>query len=99
MAEDNGIWKQRWMKGERVMDAEELGCSLALKAGLMYDLTRRYYSAPAPAKQVGAVCCPEAFINKAVQSAGLSDALSPRIQILKSRQCCSVDNRYTNSGH
>lgn len=36
----------------------KLGCSLALKADLMYGTTLGYYSTPAPPKQVGGACLP-----------------------------------------
>lgn len=82
--------------GGGVMDVEKLGCSLA---DLMYGSMLCYYSAPARAKQVGAACRPEAFINKAVQRVGVFEALSPCIYIFKSQRCYSGDNRYTNRGH
>lgn len=78
------------------MDVEKLGCSLA---DLMYGSMLCYYSAPARAKQVGAVCRPEAFINKAVHRVAVFEALSPCIHIFKSQRCYSEDNRYTNRGH
>lgn len=54
---DNGVG-DRWQRRGRADGRGKLGCSLALKADLMYCTTLSYYSTPAPPKQVCAACLP-----------------------------------------